>query len=156
VTWTFKYNAGSASAYKWEYVGGPPLFAEVQPTVAGIETTASLTYVALASAGPSLTVPYAGDYDVEIGASMWNNTNAAAARMSYDIGGTGASDNDSITVGEGTAAGADSVSGNVSRSRRKTALAASTALVSKYEAVVGGTASFRQRLMKVTPVRVTG
>lgn len=25
VTWVFRYNSGSGSAYKWEFVGGPPL-----------------------------------------------------------------------------------------------------------------------------------
>jgi len=143
IVWHLKYREASASTYKWEVVGGPPMFAEV----ATQQSTGSGTYAALATAGPSLTVPLAGDYDVEIGAQVFNGT-ACQANMSYDIGGTGAVDADSWEVG---------IAVNTypagSRMRRKTALAASTALVSKYK-TSAGTAFFKNRWMRVQPVRV--
>lgn len=137
--WHFKYNLSSG---KWDLAGGAPLFAEVVTS----ETTASVTYAALATAGPSVTVPFVGDYDVEIG--FGGNNAGGVAIMSYDIGGTGAVDADfviSATNGANTNHG--------SRTRRKTGLAASTALVSKYRANAG-TGTFRDRWISVLPVRV--
>jgi hypothetical protein len=129
---------------KWVFMGGPALFAEVT-TVQG---TASTTFVALATAGPSITVPRAGDYDVEIGCRV-ENASTASAVHSYDIGGTGAVDADGVihatTLNNGPQGG---------RPRRKTGLAASTALVSKYR-TTAGTAMFSNRWMRVTPVRVS-
>jgi hypothetical protein len=63
VQWRFKYNADSASSFKWEFVGGAPLFS----TVATGEATASGTPVDLATTGPQITIPRAGDYDITFG-----------------------------------------------------------------------------------------
>jgi hypothetical protein len=56
--WQFQYNAGSASTYKWEFIGGSPFVAgtNVAPTwVTGANT---------AFPGLSLTVSRAGEYSV--------------------------------------------------------------------------------------------
>jgi len=56
--WRFRYNAGSTSAYKWEFVGGTP-----RSTVVGAgETCNSGSLVDLATVGPSFTIPRNGDY----------------------------------------------------------------------------------------------
>ena len=101
--WRFKYFAGITDAYKWVYLGGEPMYNEVG--TAGVEGTSSTTYVVLTSAGPSLTPPRAGIYDVEIGAAMQPS---ASCFMSYDIGATAAVDTDgSVTVAvSGTVVGA--------------------------------------------------
>jgi hypothetical protein len=57
IIWHLRYRAASASAYKWEVLGGPPLrgfYATVEnfPTVWG-------------SGNPAILVPLAGEYDVE-------------------------------------------------------------------------------------------
>lgn len=148
IYWLLRYRSGSASSYKWEFIGGPPLFAEVTTD----EGTASATYVALATAGPSITVPLAGDYGVEIGSTGYSTTAACNNLHSYDIGGTGAVDADATQLQQPTTLG--STIGSVSRLRRKTGLAASTALVSKYRRATAGTAQFSNRWMRVTPVRV--
>lgn len=148
VVWHLLYRAASSSSYKWECVGGPPLYNEV---VTG-ESTTSTTYAALATAGPSITLPLAGDYDVEIGFRGYNNGAGAINNyMSYDIGGTGASDNDANLQYMPSSTSAHA---NNARSRRKTGLTAVT-LTSKYRldgAVTVG--YFQYRWMKVTPVRV--
>jgi len=150
VVWHLKYRAASASAYKWEYVGGPPRFDEITAT----ETTVSTTYAALATAGPSITVPLAGDYLVEIGTrAYFTATNNASASMSYDIGGTGAGDGDRVDYYGAAVSGVATAAPHQVRARRKNALAASTALVAKYK-VSGGTGTFQDRWMRVTPVRV--
>lgn len=140
VVWHLKYRSASASSYKWEFVGGPPLRAYV----ATAEGTASLTYVALATAGPSVTVPLAGDYDVSIG-SVSTNTGANTNLHGFDVGATGAADAESCRGNQQQTSGSFVV--------RKTALAASTALVSKYR-TTGGTGTWEKRWMEVLPVRV--
>lgn len=147
IIWQFRYRAASASSFKWEYVGGTPLFTTINNTgVTGTsETTASNTYVALTTPGPSLTCPLGGDYQVDIGATSNHATSSGV--MSYDIGGTGASDNDAFWFGTGACYA------NHYGTRIKTGLAASTALVSKYR-TVSATADFHNRWMRITPVRV--
>lgn len=156
VVWHFKWRAASASASKWELVGGAPLFAEV--VTAANETTASTTYVALTTGGPNITVPLAGDYDIFHGFMGSGSAVTSAISMSYDIGGAGAVDADAATMSP-AAAGAPVVA---TRRRRKT-LAAGTTLTSKYKASSGtgtfyGTAGGFPgpgRFMEVRPIRVT-
>lgn len=61
--WNFRYNAQSSSSYKWEFVGGPPLIAEV---AASESTTAG--YVDLTTDGPSVDIPLDGEYICYFGA----------------------------------------------------------------------------------------
>jgi hypothetical protein len=56
--WRFRYNAGSSSAYKWEFVGGAPWSSYVVTS----ETTTSAAWVELATT-QRFTVPRAGDWD---------------------------------------------------------------------------------------------
>jgi hypothetical protein len=150
--WHFQYNAGSASASKWEYIGGAPLFA----LISAKETTASNVYTALTTAGPSITLPRAGDYDIETGAEVYAPINAGPgffAVMSYDIGGTGAADIDWI-ASQNEVNQAQDVSNSLMRKKRQTALAAVT-LTAKYRSSSGTNSSFEKRWMAVTPVRIT-
>jgi hypothetical protein len=144
--WEFRYNAARATN-KWEFVGGSPIISEV----ADAEAVNGTTYVALATAGPSITVPVAGVYQVEIGCkiSPWTSS---IRHMSYDIGVTGAVDTDSIYFLTGPTSGDPSSS---LHGLRKQTLAAGTALVSKYKSSVGNP-TFGQRYMKVTPLAVGG
>jgi hypothetical protein len=146
VNWTFKYNAGSASSFKWEFIGGPSLYAEV--TTGEARTNAA--YGALTTSGPAIALPFAGDFDVAIGFAGSDATAADAGYMSYDIGGTGAVDADLVEV---TSTGASAMWDytSVSRVRRKTGLTAVT-LTAKYR-TGGGTCTFKNRWIAVTPVR---
>lgn len=153
IVWRFKYNAGSASSYKWEFVGGPPLVSYV----ATAQSTTSTAYAALGTAGPLLILPFAGDYDVSVGATIAAPLSSAIGSeslMSYDIGGTGASDSDSV---EATAAvnSATAVGHSLTFPQRKTGLTAVT-LTAKYKSSSGGTSFFSKRWMAVTPARVSG
>jgi hypothetical protein len=142
--WQFRWHSGSSNADKWEFIGGAAAFAEVTTS----ETTASTTYAALATAGPTFTIPRAGVYTVEIGFRR-SDTNGGTVFMSYDIGGTGAVDADSAQF---TGSGGQNAS--VSRAREKSGLAASTTLTAKYR-VSANTDSFADRWMRVTPKRVS-
>lgn len=69
VVWHLKYRAASASAHKWEFVGGTPLTGEVN-TTQGIGTaTGSPTTFADFPTIPQTTVPIplAGDYAIAFG-----------------------------------------------------------------------------------------
>jgi hypothetical protein len=141
VIWDLVYDG--EGEFPWKKIGGPPLFAEVTTS----QSTESKAYAALATAGPSVTVPLKGDYDVQVGAGI-GNTGASASRMSYDIGGTGAVDADSF-FGESGAG----VTACLTRVRRKAGLAATTALVAKYK-VSANAGFFSNRWMRVDPIRV--
>lgn len=143
----FRYNSGSASPYKWEAVGKQP---ELFDEITAIESTANGAYVALTTAGPSIALPYAGDYMVEIGAHIQSDASGGGGNMSYDIGATGAVDADNITH---FAANTATVGFNASRARRKNALTAVT-LTAKYNRTGAGNATFRSRWMKATPIRI--
>jgi hypothetical protein len=61
IMWRFRYRAASASAYKWEFIGGPALRADVP----GNDTSTANTgaYIDTTTVGPRVNVPRAGDYD---------------------------------------------------------------------------------------------
>lgn len=144
--WTFKYRS-AATTYKWEFIGGPPLEAEVTTD----ESTTSTSYAALATAGPSVTAPLAGDYIVATSSRQYNATAAASDLHSFDIAASGAADADAAFTSQNAASGAAAVYGI--RRIKKTALAASTGLVSKYR-VSAGTGFFSHRTISITPIRV--
>lgn len=143
--WLFVYDSTEAT-YKWKFVGGPPLTAQVST----LETTASTTYVALTTAGPNITLPRAGDYIVEQSAMAEGNGAAGTSfRMSYDIGATGAVDGDSAWA---QSSGVNALYASLYRKQLKTGLSAVT-LTSKYK-VSANSSDWANRQMSVTPVRV--
>jgi hypothetical protein len=141
VFWFFQYDSAQAT-YKWVFMGGPPMLSEVVTT----ETTTTTTYVALATAGPSVALTRAGIYDVEISANLFQTT-GGTGRMSYDIGGTGAVDADSISEAS-TATGIYGI-----HVRRKTIASASTTLTAKYK-TSANTLNAGDRIMRVAPVQI--
>ena len=144
IRWQFVYDTTDGTTYPWLFIGGPPLTARVNTD----ESTSSGMYDALATAGPSVTVPLAGDYIVR-GNSNSYNSGVATNLHSYDIGGTGAVTQDAGQV----AIAAANYSAMLPFENIHTGIAASTAFVSKY-ATTAGTANFRYRWLSVTPVRV--
>jgi hypothetical protein len=146
VRWHFVYDTTDGLTNPWLFIGGPPLTAEVLTN----QTTTSTSFAALTTAGPSVTLPLAGTYDVAIGCDLWNSDAGAASLMSYDIGASAAVDADAVLHQE---VAADSLSPTTTwRSRRKTGLTA-VALTAKYRATAG-TGSFQNRSITATPVRV--
>lgn len=150
VIWNLRYRAASESAHKWEFVGGGRLFAEVATS----EATASGVYVNLATVGPSITLPLAGDYMVDHGARITTaQIEPWAGFMSFAVGGTAATDAHAIHAETGKQPGANSAGGSVARTQRLTGIVAAEALVAKYK-IAGATAFFEQRWLTVTPIRV--
>lgn len=143
IQWHLAYESGEVT-YKWRFLGGPPLYSEV----ATAETTASTGYAALGTAGPSIAVPRAGDYDVDTGVRVSSVSAAINVFFSYDIGASAAVDTDSIQ----SLGSADTARANFMRKRRKAALTSVT-LTGKYR-VGSGTGGFADRWMAIRPVRV--
>lgn len=144
VRWHLVYDTSDGTTYPWLFIGGPPLVARVDTD----QSTASGTFAALTTAGPSVTVPLAGDYTIR-GNSNSYNSGVATNLHSYDIGATAA-----VSANAGQAAlAAANYSAMLPFENRHTGVAASTAFVSKY-ATTAGTANFRYRWISATPVRV--
>lgn len=153
IKWRLRYRAASSSAYKWEVLGGNPIYNDLLPASSG---TPPSSYGDLGGGiGPQITLPLAGDYLVSHGASLVAGASTISHRIyqSFSVGATAAIDNDSVSVFTFT----NSVpqSSSVSRTVRKTGLAANIALTCKYYStspVAGDNASLRY--IQATPVRV--
>lgn len=91
VVWRLRYRAASASAYKWEFVGGSPRFAYVSG-LATITTSATTFTSTAMTGGPTLTAPLSGEYDVRYSVSAALTTAAAVAdiRIYSAVGGVNA------------------------------------------------------------------
>lgn len=146
--WTLRY-VSDRSSNKWVFVGGTPMYAEVTTS----ETTSSTAYTALSTAGPSVTLPLAGDYFIDQGFDHSSHATAdATVHMSYDIGASAASDTDSTQCKPPN--GSTGLQSSVHRRRKKTGLTA-VALTSKYR-TTAGTAGFEKRWIQATPIAVGG
>ena len=150
VVWHLKYRKGSASAYKWEYVGGAPL---VSQSLAGV-TSASIatsTWSAIASA-PSITVPLAGDYDFINVAGVQPNTAAATVATGVKVGATEPAINTNAAYQYMGTPAANVV---LSHAERITGVAASTVLLQRYwQNGAAQTLGRTEAHLRVVPVRV--
>lgn len=148
VRWHLVYDTSDGTTYPWLFIGGPALYAEVTTQ----QTTQSASFTDLSTTGPTVTLPLAGDFDVEVGCRAHVNTNAGFAGMSYAIGASAATDADAIFHNE--PAGDNTSPQNIMRKRRKTGLTA-VALTSKYRVNnAANTATFEHRWISALPVRV--
>jgi len=144
--WRLRYVAGK-TPYPWVFVGGSSLFAEVTTS----EAIAGATYAG--PTGPNVAVPLAGEYAVTIGCRV-DTTDATVAvlYMSYDVGATGANDNDALIWAKDNTVNARY--GGLSRERVKV-LAAPATLAARYKKSAGAT-NLADRWMRVTPRAVGG
>lgn len=147
--WHLKYREDSASAYKWEFLGGAPLMDVVDTLDVAITTN---VFTALATAGPAVTLPagVGGDFIVDVRAQISSNA-AGVAVMSFKINAGAALSADGVTLATG-AGDAGMVLGG---SRRKLAVPAGATFTTMYKGT--GTAvqsTFWFRSLAVRPVRV--
>ena len=140
VIWQFRYNSGSASAYKWEFTGGPPL---ISPELASSGAFSSTTYI---GTNPTLTLPRPGDYLIDHGCSFDAGAAATFMAMSYSIGATTAVDADWVEYQPSTGGGRSFGF----RRKRKDGLTA-VALVGKFRNA--GTSEFKNCYISAIPIR---
>lgn len=150
--WQFRYNAGSSSTYKWEFVGGPPFIHEVDASET--TTTAWATLVDLTTPGPLYTVARAGDYQYISEYRGSNNTaNVAILSTVCECSGAGAIvQQDTVQVTCTSATAGASVMGV--GSGRLNGVAAGDTIRMRYCTFSSGTGTFMQRRMQIIPVRI--
>jgi hypothetical protein len=147
IRWRMRYNASSASIYKWEYTGGAHWGASAS---AARSVTNTGTYQAVATDPMSITVPCAGDYFVEIGGRTLNGV-ALVTWLNYSIAGVApADDNRAVVSQQGSAVTAEVIGSTKSIA---TVVAANTAL-SEISKVSGGTGTVQLRFMNLIPIRL--
>lgn len=142
VFWRFRWYA--ASSY-WAFIGGGPLTSEVATDEGH---TGSGTYIDLATVGPSIILPFAGDYDCEWGCNTYDTAAANLAMyMGLKLGASATSD----TQAEWSGSNAANESTTESRFMRLSGLGAVT-IKAQYKS---GTATtrFRRRWLEITPVK---
>lgn len=83
IIWQMRYRSASASTYKWEWVGGGELRAELRTT----GSTTSTSYVDLPGAGLSLVAPRAGDYLVNFHVVYGHTVGTAFGIVAVKVGG---------------------------------------------------------------------
>jgi hypothetical protein len=86
VEWRLKYNASSASAHKWEFIGGTPL----SQFIITQELVAQTGWTNPATPGPTVTPPIAGDYMVRLGIGFTQGGNTAEGQPQASVGVGGA------------------------------------------------------------------
>lgn len=147
--WHLRYNSTSSSSYKWEFLGGSPITATAgSRAFATRQTYSSLTYGDLATVGPSVTNPLAGDYLCQFKVNCVSNTTSGNVRVwvtgdsSYNWDG----DTD-VQMFQGNQTGGGFVT--------RTAVAANSTIKLQYAVSNAGVnAEFWNRQMSVTPIRV--
>lgn len=142
-----------ASGNYWElmYVGGAAVWlmlggADLIDQIATSQTTTSATYVDLTTAGPQITVPRAGTYDITYSATISSNTAGVVTIMSPKIGAAATADAD----------GAENRSAQpvtVSRTIRKT-LAAGDLIKLQYKSNGTAILTALNRTLRIRPVTI--
>lgn len=152
VIWQLRYNASSASAYKWEFIGGGSLFASVGSDTYGTwETYSSLTYGDLATVGPSIVAPLAGEYICRFAVTSQNGSTSSNVKV-WVTGDTLPSwtSSDSQSFGNIT-----QVNANHSAIRKRTVPAAGNTVKLIYAVSNAGVAcNFWHRRLDIQPIRV--
>jgi hypothetical protein len=157
IIWTVKYRPASAHANKWEVIDASEIHAAVE-TSEGVGA-GGLTMGNLATVGPSVAVPLAGEYDVEWGSYMatgWDGSNVSSGPCWVSLSGAGftAATSVSVSVG-GTMASSTIQAASPSRKIRK-ALTVAT-ITAKYQAgnSSGAGSTFAQRFLSIRPIRIS-
>lgn len=145
--WRFRYNAGSTSSFKWEFIGG----SEWQAAVAAQEQTASLYQNYVDLSGPSLTVLRAGDYIAQFTLEAHNDTALSGCLCGLGFGAGAVADSD-LTWAMSSTAGQEL---SLGQKARLNGVAVGDLIRIRYCALLGGTVTFSRRQLLVQPVRVS-
>jgi len=143
--WQFRYNAGSASAYKWEYIGGPP----VVSYVATEESTTSGGFVE-PTTPQRLTATRAGDYLLEYTIGVRGASSVMAVLSLVDIA---VPTSFAVTHPMAWASGAGIYTFATTR-QRVSGIAAGRTFALQF-ASASGSISIAERSISITPIRVS-
>jgi hypothetical protein len=154
VIWHLRYDASIGDGNKWEFLGGPP----IQADVVAPSTTNSTTYADLAAGpGPSVVAPLKGVYNIDHGAQLSTSSSVAGntAYQAYAAAGSGIVPNDGMSVLIG-ANGVMNMSGTVARQRQAVITVAGDTILCKYRSssTNPGTITANYRWIRIWPTRV--
>lgn len=143
--WQFRFNSGSSSTYKWQFIGGAPLFSGVIGSL-NLSTTGQTDL----TGGPTIALPRSGDYLVDIGVTI--DAGAGQTEATFGIKGStsGVLANFAILIPGSPAFwqvnyGTDLVTG----------IAPQTLNITCAIATSGVATAFTAGQLKVTPVRIS-
>jgi len=144
--WQFRYNANSSSTYKWEFIGGAPIYANIDTQ----ESVTNTSYADPTTPGPSITVPRAGSYEIAHGA----HAQCAAANfavVSPKLGAATPQLADGAFAYNASAATEAAVSHTIIKT-----LAAADVVKLQYSSLSGSAvAYFRYRWLLIRPLRLS-
>ena len=151
IMWRFRYRAASASAYKWEFIGGPWQTTIVATSEGALATAA---WHDLTTPGPQITVARAGEYLVSASASIQSAIAAASLYIGVVLGAS--------STNPGTAQGGMTIStanflGTLAISPQTyLAVTAGGLLKVRYFTTAGGAGqNWSARNLAVLPIRVS-
>lgn len=147
IVWHLKYRAASASAYKWEFVGGSPLVSIVDAP----EAVNSAVFANPATVGPDATAPLAGDWDVEWTAVA---VNGAAPIVTVQSGVNVAGVAPTVTLQANVTLNAANHQATLVGDRRLFGLTAATLCRMQYASGPAQVITWSIRRISLTPVRV--
>lgn len=153
VIWHLRYRSGASG---WEFIGGPPL----QIYDVNSVTQASSTFADFSTAGPSLTMPLAGDYMVEWTCNLGNSLTAPSFDVFVGIknASTNPADADCLhwifTSVQGSLAGRDDAEPMGVMRRKITVATAGDVLKMVGRSSGAQTINHERRLLVATPVKV--
>lgn len=152
VLWHLRYNAAAAAPYRWEWVGGSELTAEIQAT----EGRTSTAYGDLATVGPAVTVPAAGYYQFTAAANIDHagglQFNALAT---LKIGGAAANDANRVCQVSAPATGLGASHSVLAGSTPPPLLCAAGDIVKlQYRSVAAVLVLYSHRRLSARPVRI--
>jgi len=140
VIWHLRYRAAGGT-YKWEVIGGPPLFNELIGTTTALSNSYSTAFCAI-------TVPLAGNFNVAMGAMLYPLTAGQPADLVGFAGGSAINASNFIAR-----AGYPSVYQAPTSTWRTTLAAANTVVDVRGVSGAGG-GSMTYRWLSVLPTRV--
>lgn len=144
IVWHLKYRSTSASSYKWEFLGGDPLYDYVASAGSGLISTSYTTY---SPSGPVVTSPLAGDYIVDMAATLHAGGAGRTMTMSYSIGGTAANDNWRLIL-------QDSNYTSLMARHKQTGISAGATFFGQYKTGTAATGFAQARSLSLRPIRV--
>lgn len=151
IVWHLKYRAASSSAYKWEYVGGPPLYHNV-PTDEPLAASATPPFTDLATMGPTVTTVLVGDYHYEAQATIY--ANAALDAPAFGVTFNGVDPAAPYQHKGSTPIANINVRPTISIASTALALTANCVIKMRYQTSAAAIQNFRGRTLKVWPIRV--
>jgi hypothetical protein len=145
--WQFRYNAASASVYKWEFIGGSKTGA-----ILNTQESTTVLYPSLVDlSGPQVIVARGGDYLVSYGSQIVNTTAGGGCLVIIRSTSVAANDN---AIAYGTTAVVSQVSA-IWKESALLGVVAGDAIKMSYAVTPSGIAYFDRRQIWVQPIRVS-